>query len=136
MNRGDVDGTSLTVMTRFTAMIALLFLASCDGDAELRQAVRQAMERTTAGQSQHAPSITRTGVAAEATWELQTDMSRKQYGDWVTDRLSPQYERKSTADGTLLFHRTLSGDTHTIRLEIVSVGPPPRIRGTFTSRPS
>lgn len=121
------------MILKLVAAIALLVLVSCDGDAELRQAARRAMERTTPGaESQYAPSVNRAGLAAEATWELQTDMSWKEYGDWLTDRLSPQYERRPTADGSLVFHRALAGDTHTIRLNIVSAGPPLRIRGTFT----
>lgn len=55
---------------------------------------------------------------------------------WVTDRLSPEFERVASPDSVLVFIRVLIGDTHTIRLEIVRQGPPIRIRATFTARAS
>lgn len=64
-----------------------------------------------------APGIERRGEALSAEWAFETDGTEKDYADWVTTRLEPQFVRKSISSKAMLFSRQFEGDIQTIQIE-------------------
>lgn len=69
----------------------------------------------------HGSAVEQGAVSLRVTWvvEGQTDLTWDRYGAEVSRRLTGESElRRSESSGeSLLFVRTLSGDTHTLRIE-------------------
>lgn len=76
-------------------------------------------------------------VSLRVTWEVegQPELTWERYRDAVTKRLASESELHptETSDGSLLFMRTLPGDTHTLRIERPSSGTTLRVLVTFTA---
>jgi hypothetical protein len=117
---------------RLDAVLLLSALVGCGDSVALE--VARAVDRTVPGpQKPSSPEIGRDGWSATASWEFETTMDWLRYQGWVEERLPGFDRRPSGHSGVVIFVRTLEGDVQTIRLQVIRVGSPTRIRATFTA---
>jgi hypothetical protein len=119
------------------ALVPGLLLTACVlacGGASLDAEVRDLQSRTLpAGARLLAGSpITRGEWSYEAAWEVEAATSWDDYLRQVRHRLAG-FTSAPGVSGAAQFTRTLPGDTHTLRVEMLSAGPPLRVRVIFRS---
>ena len=78
--------------------------------------------------------LRRTAQKAEATWEISTPMTWRQYRSWSEERSKTGYRETRTDDAHLSFKRLLPGDQLLVDIALVAPGPPLRLRVTFTAQ--
>ena len=123
----------VSVVARWLLFGCLLACGATDPDAD----VRDLQARTTPSGTRlvAASPITRDTRGVEATWEVEASMSWGDYVQRVSRRLAGFVDDR--ADGNAAqFTRSFPGDTHILRIELLSLGPPLRVRATFQSFPS
>lgn len=102
----------------FCGALAVLFacaLVSCTG---FDRTVAGAVERTVPSRVPRPHvSTERQGDSFVSTWEFEDEGTILEYATWVTRRLEPQFVRRPTAGGTMLFQRQLEGDVQTIEID-------------------
>lgn len=72
--------------------------------------------------------------SVEASWELETDMDWPSYRKWVREQLDG-YDARSDGERSLVFRRSIPGDTYMLAIEAVSLGPPLRVQLSFNASP-
>jgi len=72
---------------------------------------------------------------SESTWNVETDLTWKDYSSVVKKRIPSGFERKTTTDDKLWFVKSLPGDALTVEIEQASPGPPLRVRVRFRAAP-
>ena len=77
--------------------------------------------------------VSRTDLAIEKSWQFETAETWQGYGRWVQGNLPDGFTSVSPGLSTsgAVFARRMPGDAHYVRIEIVSQGPPTRLRVTF-----
>jgi hypothetical protein len=119
---------------------ALLALPGCRGDraTDLVQQERLGVIAWTlppGGSMTAEVELQRSALGAESTWEISAPMSWDQYRAWNRERSKGGYTEARSGDGRSSFARTLPGDRFAVDVVAIAVGPPVRIRVTFTAAP-
>lgn len=109
----------------------LLTMVACGAtrDDELLATVRSLRDATVPAGAHllNASPLTWGAWNVQATWDIETTLSRDEYTRRVGERLIGFHRHELT------FTRMLPGDTQTVRIEEISGGPPLRVRIRFTS---
>ena len=75
--------------------------------------------------------ITRRDLSLETSWQFDTEHTWHEYRQWVQDGLPGGFRAVPPATAPVAFTRTDPGDAHYLTVELVSPGPPTRIRATL-----
>ena len=81
-------------------------------------------------------SLQRSASGATATWEFETGMTWSEYLAWVEDRFRGDFTSRRPDDSSAVFAKDLPGDSVTLQVQFVGVGPPTRVRVSFVARPN
>lgn len=103
----------------------------------LPQQVLDLRERTLPSRARliAASNLSRDGRSAEATWEIETEMRWEDYSAWAPTQLR-EFNVADASASALHLTKPLDGDTYTLDIEVISVGPPLRLRVSFQGFPS
>ncbi len=73
----------------------------------------------------------RAAYSVQAAWEIESDQEWPTYREALARALPAGYTASASGGHDATFTRRLSGDTFYVQVEVLSVGPPLRIRLTF-----
>jgi len=82
-----------------------------------------------------ATTLARVGDHLTATWEVSTPMTWREYQGSLRSHSPQGYGELKRDDGHVSFARTLPGDEFEVDVAVGSLGPPLRVRATFSARP-
>jgi len=91
----------------------------------------RASSNTTGTRLVSATSPSRGASSVQASWEIESDQEWPAYREVLERALPAGYTASASGGHDASFTRRLSGDTFYIRVEVLSAGPPLRIRLTF-----
>ena len=103
----------------------------------LPQQVLDLRERTLPSRARliAASNLSRDGRSAWATWEIETDMRWEDYSAWAPTQLR-EFNVADASASALHLTKPLDGDTYTLDIEVMAVGPPLHLRVSFQGFPS
>jgi hypothetical protein len=120
-----------------TAIVSLSVGATACGGSAVEAQWQHVVERTTPPHQTVPRDVTldRRGMALEATWEMQTDLTWEQYAAWVAQRLSGEYSATPIEPRTVVLSKYVDGDRYAVTITAMSNEQPLLVRLQFRVTP-
>lgn len=75
------------------------------------------------------------GQAVTAGWEFDTSQTGRDYLEWVTHRLQPNYALESSGESRLVFGKHLRGDYESVTIKATTAKEPLHVKVTYVIHP-
>jgi hypothetical protein len=113
-----------------TAIVLLSVGATACGGSAVEAQWQHVVERTTPPHQTVPRDVTldRRGMALEATWEMQTDLTWEQYAAWVAQRLAGEYAATPIEPRTVVLSKYVDGDRYAVTITAMSNEQPLLVR--------